>query len=82
VLPLFVVASYEWLWERKRWQQSSSVKFHKDVCILWIQNCEVQTLYFIFVYLLRYWKFDNKNIFMPQEQELIKTAILKVILHL
>ena len=53
VWPLFTVASYEWLWERTRWQQSSSVKFHRHVCILWIQNCEVQTLYFIFVYLLR-----------------------------
>jgi len=48
--------------------------------------CESKTVkykhYFIFVYLLRYWKFDNKNIFMPQEQEVINFAILKVMLRL
>lgn len=67
--------------EKERSNNSLSLWNFRDVCILWIQNCEVQTLYFIIVYLLRYWKFDNKNIFMPQKQEVIKFAILKVILR-
>jgi hypothetical protein len=44
VCSLCVVATYEWLWERKRWQ-CSSVIFQWYVWNLWIQNCTNTVFY-------------------------------------